>query len=348
MAINIFEGARRIVKLITLGGILWYGIYVFTDTPYGVPIHYSVKMPDAPPVLLTEDQSCEDAFTISRDSVSTSSGKVVDLIFCFEKQKTGGWQGLIVYKKSNDTQIYKVKDPSGVMRELRAPVGATDEEVILRAQELFTPNGQASYLQELEQAFIKADDAGHTDDAQALASEIKRMRANAQASTEPNKSTVKPEIQKKQIKLSDLKNNSDFLGLPEAEKEKVVKHLANQDVDFNGLPEAEKAKVINYFVKLTVSPDVNTSQYLASEPSSHEVTEYTERTINTFVIPQADGKQIDARWWSKRWEGIREVTINLLAGLALLFAFTWAVGWILRGFMGIPRGLDKKPSDSNS
>ncbi len=32
-----------------------------------------------------------------------------------------------------------------------------------------------------------------------------------------------------------------------------------------------------------------------------------------------------------------------LGGLGCLWAFTWAVGWIVRGFMGIPRGLDQKP-----
>lgn len=32
-----------------------------------------------------------------------------------------------------------------------------------------------------------------------------------------------------------------------------------------------------------------------------------------------------------------------LGGLAFIWVFTWGVGWIVRGFMGIPRGQDKKP-----
>jgi len=29
-------------------------------------------------------------------------------------------------------------------------------------------------------------------------------------------------------------------------------------------------------------------------------------------------------------------------GLLFILAFTWAIGWIVRGFMGIPRGQDQK------
>ena len=32
-------------------------------------------------------------------------------------------------------------------------------------------------------------------------------------------------------------------------------------------------------------------------------------------------------------------------GLAFLFIFSWCIGWIVRGFAGIPSGQDKKPDD---
>jgi hypothetical protein len=32
----------------------------------------------------------------------------------------------------------------------------------------------------------------------------------------------------------------------------------------------------------------------------------------------------------------------ILIGLGALWAFTWATGWIVRGFMGIPRGSDNR------
>lgn len=37
-----------------------------------------------------------------------------------------------------ETQIYKVRDPSGALREISGPVGASDEDVIAKAKELFS------------------------------------------------------------------------------------------------------------------------------------------------------------------------------------------------------------------
>jgi len=37
------------------------------------------------------------------------------------------------------TQIYKVRDPSGAIREIEGPAGATDDQVIAKAKELFAP-----------------------------------------------------------------------------------------------------------------------------------------------------------------------------------------------------------------
>ena len=36
-----------------------------------------------------------------------------------------------------ETQIYKVRDPNGAIREIRGPVGADDETIIKKAKELF-------------------------------------------------------------------------------------------------------------------------------------------------------------------------------------------------------------------
>jgi hypothetical protein len=39
--------------------------------------------------------------------------------------------------KIMETQIYKVRDPSGAIREIKGPIGADDEMVIAKAKELF-------------------------------------------------------------------------------------------------------------------------------------------------------------------------------------------------------------------
>ncbi len=43
-----------------------------------------------------------------------------------------------------------------------------------------------------------------------------------------------------------------------------------------------------------------------------------------------------------RFELSRFIT-NLISGSVVILAFTFATGWIVRGFMGIPRGHDQKP-----
>lgn len=38
----------------------------------------------------------------------------------------------------------------------------------------------------------------------------------------------------------------------------------------------------------------------------------------------------------------QQFIVNLISGPLVILAFTVATGWIVRGFMGIPRGLDQK------
>ena len=52
-----------------------------------------------------------------------------------------------------------------------------------------------------------------------------------------------------------------------------------------------------------------------------------------------------AKDWSARWEKIKFNSLWAFGGLAFLFIFSWSIGWIVRGFAGIPSGQDKKPDD---
>lgn len=65
-------------------------------------------------------------------------------------------------------------------------------------------------LEQLERAFIQADVAGNFDDAQAFATEIKRLRGNTQALPNENKSLVEPAIEPTiQEKLAKAKSDVD-------------------------------------------------------------------------------------------------------------------------------------------
>lgn len=46
--------------------------------------------------------------------------------------------------------------------------------------------------------------------------------------------------------------------------------------------------------------------------------------------------------WTQALKSAGMHLLGMLASLATFWAFTWAVGWIVRGFMGIPQGKDSK------
>ena len=50
----------------------------------------------------------------------------------------------------------------------------------------------------------------------------------------------------------------------------------------------------------------------------------------------------DGQWWPQLLKDLGQKVLRIISGLLFLWAFTWVIGWIVRGFMGIPRGQDKK------
>ena len=64
--------------------------------------------------------------------------------------------------------------------------------------------------------------------------------------------------------------------------------------------------------------------------------------METFVLPQSDEEWIDGQWWPLFMKEIGWGALGAVSGLLFLLAFTWTTGWIVRGFMGIPKGQDHK------
>ena len=61
-----------------------------------------------------------------------------------------------------------------------------------------------------------------------------------------------------------------------------------------------------------------------------------------FTIPESDEGYITRLGWLNTAKSAGMHLLGMLASLAAFWAFTWAVGWIVRGFMGIPQGKDRK------
>lgn len=76
---------------------------------------------------------------------------------------------------------------------------------------------------------------------------------------------------------------------------------------------------------------------------SSEVSAYERKLEERFKVSLADegwiAKEISRRYRANMTEGFG----YLVAGLAIFGGIVCAIGWIVRGFLGIPRGLDKRP-----
>jgi hypothetical protein len=78
------------------------------------------------------------------------------------------------------------------------------------------------------------------------------------------------------------------------------------------------------------------------EKHSTEVSKHTEKVAASFKFSKADEEWADSVAWSERWRNTKFGASVTIGGLAFLWIFSWCVGWIVRGFAGIPTGQDFK------
>jgi hypothetical protein len=76
---------------------------------------------------------------------------------------------------------------------------------------------------------------------------------------------------------------------------------------------------------------------------SSKVSAYEKELEARFVLPAEDNAWLKEEKSRRYWDNWKESLRNLGIGLSVFAGFVWAIGWIMRGFMGIPRGMDKKP-----
>jgi len=98
--------------------------------------------------------------------------------------------------------------------------------------------------------------------------------------------------------------------------------------------------------------DDTTKKVWGNERNSTEVSEYMARTKASFAVPKQDHEWIEKLYEARRWltfkEEVSNSTVALGGWLLFLWLFSWATGWIVRGFLGIPRGQDRRPADDKS
>ncbi len=81
---------------------------------------------------------------------------------------------------------------------------------------------------------------------------------------------------------------------------------------------------------------------------STEVSDYIRIATRDLPIATDDERWADSQIWNLRLKKAKALFQWIGGGWFFLWMFTLAVGWIVRGFFGIPRDRDKKPDHNLS
>lgn len=76
---------------------------------------------------------------------------------------------------------------------------------------------------------------------------------------------------------------------------------------------------------------------------STEVSDYERKLKGRFKPSGSDEETLKKEISSSYRENWMSGLGYLVAGLTIFAGFVWAIGWIARGFLGIPRGMDRRP-----
>ena len=116
-----------------------------------------------------------------------------------------------------------------------------------------------------------------------------------------------------------------------------ARHLSNAYLELRNSEIIEKESLI-YIAS-------NKLFFVGNIEASPEVTKYKEELSSNFKISLVDDVFIDEKLSNLYLKELKQTIVTVLMGLATIFILTWCIGWIVRGFAGIPSGHDKKPDD---
>ena len=85
-------------------------------------------------------------------------------------------------------------------------------------------------------------------------------------------------------------------------------------------------------------------KYIMNEQYSSEVIKYGREVAARFSLSPDGMKDAEQAVWDARIKQWKEALQFASGGAAFLWAAVTGIGWIVRGFMGIPRGKDTRPA----
>jgi hypothetical protein len=83
-------------------------------------------------------------------------------------------------------------------------------------------------------------------------------------------------------------------------------------------------------------------RWMGNDQHSIEVREYVKQVRDGFAMSLDEERMFDRRLWPARLERIGIGALFVFGGLFVFWMFCWTLGWIVRGFLGIPMGRDAR------
>jgi hypothetical protein len=83
-------------------------------------------------------------------------------------------------------------------------------------------------------------------------------------------------------------------------------------------------------------------RWLMNAPYEPAVKSYTRSVAQAFIPSQANMENLNQRVENKLSEQHKEAFYTAAIGIAVWWAIVFIVGWIMRGFLGIPRSHDSR------
>lgn len=105
---------------------------------------------------------------------------------------------------------------------------------------------------------------------------------------------------------------------------------------------AQKNSTGGYVIPFQANPD---KTWRGASNTSNEVKVYAMVAASEFTLGYADEQRADAAVWQKLKDDVLKAAAAVVAGWLVLWATTKTIGWIVRGFAGIPAGEDHRPAD---
>lgn len=107
--------------------------------------------------------------------------------------------------------------------------------------------------------------------------------------------------------------------------------------------QADAARLTEVLLKMPVDRSEPRTVWMADE-YNNDVRAYMDDVAAGFRLRPSDVERLQQVKRQKRWEQWKQALQVLFGGVLVGWVLTAGIGWIARGFMGIPRGQDRRPT----